>query len=114
MDKKFEEWHGIPREKIEWYPEINKEKCIGCGMCVTSCPRGVFKFDYEKKKAKVVNPTNCMVACITCSNLCPAEAISFTKGETTREKAQKIVKDFKVLSKVKEELEKKRKELKVR
>jgi NAD-dependent dihydropyrimidine dehydrogenase PreA subunit len=112
MDKKFEEWHGIPREKIEWYPKIDEEKCIGCGMCVTSCPRGVFKFDYEKRKAKVVNPMNCMIACITCSNLCPVGAISFTKGETPREKAQKVVKDFEVLSKAKEELEKKREELK--
>jgi len=78
-NKNFSEWHGISREKIEWYPKIDEEKCIGCGMCVTSCPRGVFKFDYEKRKAKVVNPMNCMVACITCSNLCPVGAISFTE-----------------------------------
>lgn len=82
-------------------------------MCATSCGRGVYKFDYENKKSKVVNPYNCMVACQTCTNLCPAEAISFVKeNETTREKAQKIVRETKVLEKVKEELEKRKEELK--
>jgi len=31
---------------------------IGCGMCVTSCARGVYEYNYENKKSKVVNPTN--------------------------------------------------------
>ncbi len=111
-DKKFSEWHGVPRDKIKWNPEVNEKKCIGCGMCVTTCGRGVFKFDYENRKAKVVNPNNCMVACQTCANLCPAGAISFAKeGETTREKAQRIVKETNVLPKVKEELEKRKEEL---
>jgi formate hydrogenlyase subunit 6/NADH:ubiquinone oxidoreductase subunit I len=112
-NSKFDKWHGIDRKKIDWYPVIDRSKCIGCGMCVTSCSRDVYKYDYENKKSKVVNPTNCMVACQTCANLCPVGAISFVKaGETTREKAQKIVKDFQVLPKVKKELEERKKELK--
>ncbi len=39
-------------------------------MCVRGCGRGVFKFDFKKKKPVVVNPLNCMVAC-------PSHAISF-------------------------------------
>jgi formate hydrogenlyase subunit 6/NADH:ubiquinone oxidoreductase subunit I len=45
--------------------------------------------------------------------LCPVGAISFVKaGETTREKAQRIVREFRVLEKVKKELEERKEELK--
>ena len=81
-------------------------------VCTTTCGRGVYKFDYTKRKAVVTEQNHCMVACQTCANLCPMEAISFVKkGETTRGKAQKIVKDFQLLPKVKKELAEKRKEL---
>jgi ferredoxin len=112
QDPKFNKWHGIDRASIDWQPKIDESKCIGCGMCATSCTRGVYKFDYENKKSRVVSPNNCMVACQTCANLCPVGAIRFTEDETTREKAQKIVSDFQLLPKVKEELEKRKEDLK--
>ena len=113
QDKKFTEFHGIPRDLIDWHPVIDESKCIGCGMCVTSCGRGVYKFDYVKKKSKVANPNNCMVACITCANLCPAKAISFAEGDRTREKAQEIVKTTGILPRVKKELELRKEDLKL-
>jgi Fe-S-cluster-containing hydrogenase component 2 len=51
--KNFAEWHGIPRKKINWHPIIDENKCIGCGMCVTTCGRGVFRYDYRNKKSKI-------------------------------------------------------------
>lgn len=107
MEDKFAKWHGINRESIDWHPVIDEEKCVGCGMCVTTCGRGVYKYDFDKKKSKVENPYHCLVACQTCANLCPKGAISFVKegNKTTREKAQKILRDTKVLVKVKKELE---------
>lgn len=111
-DKKFSKFHGIDRDKIDWHPIVDEAKCIGCGMCATSCGRGVYKFDYKNKKSKVVNPNNCMVACITCANLCPVGAISFVKAvETPRGKAQKIVRENKILLNVREELKNKKEEL---
>jgi ferredoxin len=112
QDPKFTKFHGVDREKIQWNPEIDENQCVGCGMCVTSCTRGVYKYDYENRKSKVVNPTHCMVACQTCANLCPMEAISFAEEDKTREKAQKIVSGFQLLPKVKEELEKRKDDLK--
>lgn len=110
----FSKFHGVDRKTIQWNPVIDESKCIGCGMCATTCGRGVFMFDYKKKKAVVANPDNCMVACQTCANLCLSEAISFTQEpQTTREKAQKIVQETGIFVKVKVELEEKKEQLNV-
>ena len=112
MDEKFAKFHEIDREKIDWHPVIDVDKCIGCGMCVTSCSRKVYAFDYINKKSKVTKPNNCMVACITCANLCPVGAISFVKdSDTARRKAQRILKENRILSSVKKELEIRKNEL---
>jgi len=108
----LDKWHGIDRKKIDWYPVIDESKCIGCGLCATTCGRRVYKYDYKNRKSKVVNPYNCMVACQTCANLCPAKAIFFAENDTTREKAQGIIREFQLLPKVKEELKVKKEELK--
>ena len=77
-EKSFDKpWHGVPREEIPWHPTINEDICIGCGTCVTSCGRSVYRFDFERKKAVVAEPMNCMVGCLTCANSCPTNAISF-------------------------------------
>ena len=112
QDPKFAKFHGVDRKKIQWNPIIDESKCIGCGLCATTCGRKVYKFDYENKKSKVVNPNNCMVACQTCANLCPMKAISFAEEDKTREKAQKIVKENNIFPKIKNELKNKKDELK--
>ncbi|PJC68223.1 4Fe-4S ferredoxin [candidate division WWE3 bacterium CG_4_8_14_3_um_filter_42_11] len=113
MADNFAFWYSIERSQIDWHPIIDEEKCIGCGLCTTTCGRGVYKYDYENKKSKVVNPNLCMVACQTCANLCPVGAISFTKAdELIREKAQKIVTKFEVLAKAKQELNEQKETLK--
>ena len=86
-DEKFAKWHEINREEIDWHPAVDESACIGCGLCATTCGRGVYKFDFDNKKSKVVNPNNCLVGCQTCANLCPAKAISFAEDDKTREKA---------------------------
>jgi len=113
MDEKFAFWHGVKREEIDWHPTIDESKCIGCGLCATTCGRGVYKYNFDKKKAVVVNPANCLVGCQTCANLCPSKAISFAENDKTREKAQEIVKKFRILPQVKNELEKRKEEIKV-
>ncbi|MDI6693966.1 MAG: ferredoxin family protein [Anaerolineales bacterium] len=75
--KNNNQWHGIPRQEIEWYPTIITERCIGCGLCVTSCGRNVYAFDYEANKPVVVAPSMCMVGCTTCATICTRDAIEF-------------------------------------
>jgi len=74
-------WHGIPREEIPWHPTVDEDACIGCGTCVVGCSRLVYRFDFERKKAVVADPLNCMVGCRTCASTCPANAISFPSAD---------------------------------
>jgi CDP-4-dehydro-6-deoxyglucose reductase len=77
-DPKFvKPWHGIPREQIAWSPSVEADACTGCGSCVTGCGRLVYRYDYVKRIAFVVDPLNCMVGCTTCANTCPTHAIHF-------------------------------------
>ena len=71
------DWRGIPREEIPWFPTIDSEKCIGCRECITICKNGVLAFDETSQKSNVIKPYNCVVECRTCARLCPAAAISF-------------------------------------
>ena len=101
----FSKWKEITREEIKWYPIIDEKKCLGCGMCVTTCGRGVFEFDFKKNKSKVKNPYNCMVGCDNCSIYCPAGAISFPQ-KNRREFIQNLIKKYNLIVKAKQELEK--------
>jgi len=109
---KFSEWHGIKRKEVDWYPVVDEEKCIGCGLCTITCGRKVYKYDFASKKTKVFNPYNCLVGCQTCANLCPSGAISFAEeGTTPAEKAQGIVRKYNIVKIAKKELESKKDEL---
>jgi NAD-dependent dihydropyrimidine dehydrogenase PreA subunit len=100
-DKKFSEWHGVPRKKIKWNPEVDYGKCVGCGMCAAGCGRNVYDWDFALDKPVVARPENCLAGCVTCSNTCLQDAISFPSRETIR----KIIIENQVLAKAKKELE---------
>jgi NAD-dependent dihydropyrimidine dehydrogenase PreA subunit len=88
---------GYPREKIDWFPTIDKDKCVGCGMCM-NCGRKVF--DWIDGKAVVARPYECVVGCNTCQNLCRSGAITFPEIREVR----KIYGKHKIWDRVKEKL----------
>ena len=90
-------WHGIPRENIVWHPTLIAESCVGCGLCVTSCGKNVYSFDYETNKPVVAAPQACMVGCTTCAVLCTVDAIEFSSQGYVRQ----IIKKNKVLTQAK-------------
>ena len=101
MEVAIKPWHGIPRNEVNWHPIVDESRCIGCGMCVTGCGRNVYGYDYGKKTPVVLRPNNCMVACVTCSNTCLKDAISFPPVEGIRN----LIREKKVLAVAKKELD---------
>jgi len=104
LPEKFAKWKEIPREEIEWSPAVNESKCTGCGMCVTSCGREVYDYDWEKKKAIVARPLQCLVGCRSCEAWCVFDAINFPDIQRVRE----LIKKNKVLLLAKKQLQEKK------
>ncbi|MBN9647560.1 NAD-dependent dihydropyrimidine dehydrogenase subunit PreA [Terrisporobacter sp.] len=74
----------IPAEDIDRtfviYPEIDKDKCLGCGRCYVSCFDGGHQaYTYNEETREIsLNKDKC-VGCHLCSLVCPVGAIG--KGE---------------------------------
>ncbi|HUT17255.1 MAG TPA: ferredoxin family protein [Acidobacteriota bacterium] len=90
-----ETYHGVPRNKIPWYPTIDYDKCTSCGTCVDYCKLGVYEFEENqgKKKPVVKNPNNCVVFCTGCNEQCPAGAIKHPSKKEAREIIKKLRKN---------------------
>ncbi|MCC3867911.1 NAD-dependent dihydropyrimidine dehydrogenase subunit PreA [Terrisporobacter mayombei] len=74
----------IPAEDIDRtfviYPEINKDKCIGCGRCYVSCFDGGHQaYTYNEETREITLNKDKCVGCHLCSLVCPVGAID--KGE---------------------------------
>jgi ferredoxin len=52
--------------------KVDKEKCVGCGTCVDTCPVGAL----ELKGDKVEVDGDACVECGACVGVCPVEALS--------------------------------------
>jgi 2-oxoglutarate ferredoxin oxidoreductase subunit delta len=59
--------------------EIDQDRCKGCALCTTACPRhlivlGERKSDAESPVAQIDNDENC-TGCALCASICPDIAI---------------------------------------
>ena len=57
--------------------ELDREKCVGCGMCILVCPHAVLGLN--NGTALIRNRDACM-ECGACKTNCPAEAIKVNAG----------------------------------
>lgn len=85
-----EKYHGIPREEIQWFPTIDREKCSRCGVCVEFCHQKVYSLGDDGPV--VSNPYSCIVGCTGCEGKCESKAISFPS-------MRKITEELRVLKK---------------
>lgn len=74
----------IPCEELDRsyivYPEVESDKCVGCGRCYISCFDGghqAIKWNEEERRP-LVNKEKC-VGCHLCATVCPVKCIK--KGE---------------------------------
>jgi len=68
----FEKRCRTGRCKALLKPEINEERCKGCGVCIKSCPTGAITG--EKKKAHRIDPELC-IKCGACATACKLHAV---------------------------------------
>jgi len=56
---------------------LDSNKCIGCGICETVCPHGVFEKD--SGKICLADKDSC-IECGACALNCPTKALSVNPG----------------------------------
>lgn len=82
----------IPAENLDrdyvLYPEIDTEKCIGCGRCYVSCYDGAHQaISWDEENRKPSCDHNKCVGCHLCALVCPVKAIG--KGEIVMKPGRK-------------------------
>jgi ferredoxin len=56
---------------------LDREKCNGCGLCVTVCPQGVL--DLDDRRARIASLDACM-ECGACARNCERGALTVEAG----------------------------------
>jgi len=61
-------------------PQIDRQKCVGCGVCVQSCPRHTIEIRQTKRgKQAVIDDGGC-IRCYCCQELCPLHAVNIKQN----------------------------------
>ena len=57
--------------------KLEEEKCVGCGICVDTCEKGVLEMGDEVVKIAHLEKCN---GCNDCVEACPNDALSLSDG----------------------------------
>jgi len=77
-------------------PWIDKDKCVGCGICVDGCPDN----DISKNDRKAEIDMNKCIRCGKCHDTCPQEAVRHDSEripieiEENIERTKELMKNF--------------------
>ena len=60
---------------------FNEDRCKGCGLCVTACPKGIVALEKEKINVKGYHPATVKemekcIGCASCALMCPDTVIT--------------------------------------
>ena len=72
---------------MSYHYQIDSNRCKGCGLCVTVCPKSVLELASELNTkgyypAYQARPEDC-IYCATCCRMCPDVAITITEVADT-------------------------------
>ncbi len=56
---------------------IDKDKCVGCGSCVETCPVSIYGMNGDK--AEITGNVDDCVLCRACEAACPVSAIEIVE-----------------------------------
>ena len=86
-------WNAIHINPVSGLPEVDEDKCTGCGVCVKKCPRHILELRPKGPKDRrvwvacsnrergAVARKECSAACIgcmKCEKICPFGAVTVT------------------------------------
>ncbi len=66
------------KKKVDMIIQINQELCLGCGICMDTCPSGAILMDGQRAVIDITLCNNCEA----CIDACPNEAIASFAGTT--------------------------------
>ena len=63
---------------------FNVERCKGCGLCVSACPKKILALDVNALNSKGYHPAQVTdqakcIACAMCATMCPDTVITVIK-----------------------------------
>lgn len=63
---------------------FEEERCKGCGLCETVCPKHIIQLEKEKINAKGYHPASVTdkekcIGCAFCATMCPDSVITVEK-----------------------------------
>jgi NAD-dependent dihydropyrimidine dehydrogenase PreA subunit/predicted hydrocarbon binding protein len=53
---------------------VDEKSCVGCSLCVETCPTNVLEFNESEALPEVKKPAECF-GCLSCAEICPATAL---------------------------------------
>ena len=63
---------------------VNEDKCKGCGLCVTSCPKKIVALSKDRLNVKGYHPAeitdqSACIGCAFCAMMCPDTVLEIRK-----------------------------------
>jgi len=80
-------------EGFKGLPEVDVEKCTGCGVCLINCPTRAIEIVREGKRIIHRIYSGKCIACGRCREVCPEEAIFLSKkmGQIEGKKSSLVI-----------------------